>query len=132
MPGLSYRKTGLVLKRGGRGTRQQVKDLQRDLRRLGYLRSGIDGGFGPGTELALKALQHDLLNNAGRSTRGDGDASVRVLDYNRGRVDDVTGHVDKDLAGCIADILDDIGDEATIDSVRGEVLELCARFPVYE
>lgn len=108
MPGLSYLKAGLVLKRGERrATRQQVKDLQRDLRRLGYLRSGIDGGFGPGTELAVKALQHDLLNNAGRSTRRDGAATVRVLDYNRGRVDDVTGRVDKDLADCIADMLDD-------------------------
>ena len=86
---MSYRKAGLILKRGGgRATQQQVKDLQQDLRRLGYLRSGIDGGFGPGTELAVKALQHDLLNNHGRSTRGDGDAPVRVLDYNRGRVDD--------------------------------------------
>lgn len=75
MPGLSYRKAGLVLRRGGgRATRQQVKDLQRNLRRLGYLRSGIDGGFGPGTELAVKALQHDLLNNYGRSTRRDCDA----------------------------------------------------------
>ena len=36
------------------------------------------------------------------------------------------------VTGWIADILDDIGDEATIDRVRGEALELCARFPVYE
>jgi glycine hydroxymethyltransferase len=35
------------------------------------------------------------------------------------------------LAGWIADVLDDIGDEATIDRVRGQVLELCGRFPVY-
>ncbi len=35
------------------------------------------------------------------------------------------------LAGWIADVLDDIGNEDTIDRVRGQVLELCGRFPVY-
>ena len=35
------------------------------------------------------------------------------------------------LTGWIADILDDIQNEETIDRVRGEVLELCQRFPVY-
>jgi len=35
------------------------------------------------------------------------------------------------LAGWIADVLDDIGDDATIDRVRAQVLDLCARFPVY-
>ena len=35
------------------------------------------------------------------------------------------------LAGWIADVLDDIEDEKTIDRVRGQVLELCSRFPVY-
>jgi glycine hydroxymethyltransferase len=35
------------------------------------------------------------------------------------------------LTGWIADILDDIDSEATIDRVRGQVLELCRRFPVY-
>jgi glycine hydroxymethyltransferase len=36
------------------------------------------------------------------------------------------------LTGWIADILDDIGNEETIDRVRKEVLDLCGRFPVYE
>ena len=36
------------------------------------------------------------------------------------------------LSGWIADILDDIDNEATIDSVRARVIDLCARFPVYE
>ncbi len=36
-----------------------------------------------------------------------------------------------DLTQWIADILDDIGNEDTIDRVRGQVLELCRRFPVY-
>lgn len=35
------------------------------------------------------------------------------------------------LAGWIADVLDDIESEETIQRVRGQVLELCGRFPVY-
>jgi glycine hydroxymethyltransferase len=37
----------------------------------------------------------------------------------------------RDLSGWIADILDDISDEAVIARVRGQALELCKRFPVY-
>ncbi len=35
------------------------------------------------------------------------------------------------LAGWIADILDDLGDEVTQSRIKAQVLELCARFPVY-
>jgi glycine hydroxymethyltransferase len=35
------------------------------------------------------------------------------------------------LAGWIADVLDDIGNEETVRRVRAQVLELCGRFPVY-
>jgi glycine hydroxymethyltransferase len=35
------------------------------------------------------------------------------------------------LAGWIADVLDDIENEAVIDRIRGQVVDLCARFPVY-
>ena len=35
------------------------------------------------------------------------------------------------LSGWIADILDDIENEETNDRVRGQVLDLCKRFPVY-
>ncbi len=35
------------------------------------------------------------------------------------------------LTGWIADILDDLDNEETIERVRSQVLELCARFPVY-
>jgi glycine hydroxymethyltransferase len=35
------------------------------------------------------------------------------------------------LAGWIADVLEDLGDAATIERVRGAVREICARFPVY-
>ncbi|MBS1223554.1 MAG: glyA [Proteobacteria bacterium] len=37
----------------------------------------------------------------------------------------------RELTGWICDILDDLGDEAAIERVRGQVAELCARFPVY-
>jgi glycine hydroxymethyltransferase len=36
-----------------------------------------------------------------------------------------------ELAGWIADILDDVEDESMVERVRGQALELCARFPVY-
>ncbi|MEH6706432.1 MAG: serine hydroxymethyltransferase [Alloalcanivorax venustensis] len=37
-----------------------------------------------------------------------------------------------ELAGWICDILDNMGDEAVIDEVRGKVGEICKRLPVYE
>ncbi len=37
----------------------------------------------------------------------------------------------RQLSGWIADILDDLENEETIERVRKQVLELCARFPVY-
>ncbi|MCP4203102.1 MAG: peptidoglycan-binding protein [bacterium] len=104
MPRLSYRQPGLVLERGGTdATLEQVRDLQRDLRRLGYLRSGLDGQFGPGTQRAVKALQHDLLTAMDRASG----APVDVMDYNQGRVVDVSGACDRGLANCISDMLDD-------------------------
>jgi glycine hydroxymethyltransferase len=36
-----------------------------------------------------------------------------------------------ELAGWIADVVDNIDDESVIDRVRGQVLEICKRFPVY-
>jgi len=47
------------------------------------------------------------------TTRGFGEAECRTL------------------AGWIADVLDARGDEAAIERARGQVLELCGRFPVY-
>jgi Putative peptidoglycan binding domain len=110
MAGRSYRKRGLALRRGGVGVGEhQIRDLQRDLRQLGYLKKGIDGKFGAGTELAVRALQWDLLHNDGRGTGGDGNAPVRVLDFNRGRVVGVSGTADQGLAGCMADMVADPG-----------------------
>ncbi|MGI9270661.1 MAG: serine hydroxymethyltransferase [Woeseiaceae bacterium] len=37
----------------------------------------------------------------------------------------------RELTGWIADILDDLENEETSERVRGQVLELCKRFPVY-
>jgi glycine hydroxymethyltransferase len=37
----------------------------------------------------------------------------------------------RELTGWIADILDDINNEETIERVRGQVFDLCKRFPVY-
>jgi len=36
------------------------------------------------------------------------------------------------LASLIADVLDHMGDEGVVDRVRGQVLELCGRFPIYQ
>jgi hypothetical protein len=106
MPELSYRQDGLVLKTGGAATVQQIRDLQRDLRRLGYLRAGVDGVFGSGTAQAVKALQHDLLSNDGRSREGDGSAPVRLIDFNRG-VTAETGEADQALVESISALLDE-------------------------
>ncbi|MDG4595601.1 MAG: serine hydroxymethyltransferase [Candidatus Contendobacter sp.] len=37
----------------------------------------------------------------------------------------------RELTGWMCDILDDLDNDAVIDRVRGQVAELCARFPVY-
>lgn len=36
------------------------------------------------------------------------------------------------LAGWMCDIIDNLGDESVIDRVRGQVQEICTRYPVYE
>ena len=108
MPKRNYDTDGFILaKNQTAGHEELVRELQKDLRELGYLKEGIDGKFGTGTETAVKGLQHDLLHNDGRSRQSDGNAPVRVVDFNRGRVVQVTGTVDSNLAGCVADMLDD-------------------------
>lgn len=108
MATLSYRQPGLVLgASGSTASPAQIRDLQRDLRRLGYLKSGVDGKFGTGTTRAVRRLQHDLLHNDGRSTRDDGPAPVSLRSFARGRVAAVTGVVDEALAACISEMVDD-------------------------
>jgi hypothetical protein len=108
MASQSYRQVGLTLKMGGGGaSEQQIRELQRDLRSLGYLRSGVDGQFGSGTQQAVRSLQYDLINNRGASTGGEGQAPIGVSAYNRGRVGAVTGECDQNLVACIGEALDD-------------------------
>lgn len=108
MPPLSYRQSGLILaKDGSPATEQQIRDLQRHLRSLGYLKAGIDGKFGDLTTSAVQALQYDLLHHDGKGVGGDGDPPVKIQDYNRGRVTAVTGLADQALVECLSEILDD-------------------------
>jgi hypothetical protein len=100
-----YRKAGLRLARGFPAPQTVVRALQRDLRRLGYLRSGLDGQFGHGTEQAVRSLQWDLLFNDGTGT--DGAAPVPMTSYNGGRVTAIDGVLDERLAACLEEILDD-------------------------
>ena len=104
MASTTFVKPGLTLQKG-MAQCQEVKDLQQALRELGYLRGGVDGNFGSGTESGVKALQYDLLNNDGKGS--DGQAPVMVRSYNKGRVADVTGVVDQNTAQCVADMLGD-------------------------
>jgi len=106
MPSLSYAQTGLTLSPSATPS-PLVGDLQHDLRALGYHKGSIDGVFGAGTAKAVRALQYDLLSNAGKSSSGDGSAPVAVKNYNRGRVTSSTGVVDQNLVACISDMLDD-------------------------
>jgi peptidoglycan hydrolase-like protein with peptidoglycan-binding domain len=82
-----------------------IKGLQRDLRRLGYLRAGIDGIFGREAESAVKALQYDLLHNEGEGS--DSRSLVRVREYNGGRVAVVDGVAGESLAATMAEMLAD-------------------------
>lgn len=107
---LAYQKPGLTLASGMAADRDAVKALQRDLRALGYLRSGIDGDFGLQTAAAVRALQFDLLNNEGAGP--DGPAPIALARFNddgQGNriVSSVTGVLDQDLAVCIVKLLDD-------------------------
>ena len=36
-----------------------------------------------------------------------------------------------ELAGWMCDVMDDVNNQAGIDAVRGKVLDICKRFPVY-
>lgn len=99
---MGYRRPGLRLHRG-MPMSPRVAELQRDLRSLGYLRTGLDGQFGEGTERAVRGLQLDLMKNDGRGP--DGAAPVALRDFNHGRVLDATGIVDGRLAACIEDLL---------------------------
>ena len=101
-----YLEAGLVLSPGPAFS-ALVKELQRDLRCLGYGTGPFDGIYGPGTTQAVQALQFDLLNNNGASSAADGNAPVSIQSYNNGRVTSVTGVVDQGTAASIAAMLAD-------------------------
>lgn len=104
-----YQQAGLVLQSASNAPADVVRALQRDLRALGYLRSGTDGAFGRGTEAAIKALQFDLLHNDGHGT--DGNAPVALRDFNAGAagpaVQAVDGILTQPLADCLARLIAD-------------------------
>jgi hypothetical protein len=108
---LSYNRPGIQLGEGDADDPAMVRDLQHDLRALGYLRQGIDGIFGAGTTRAIRALQYDLLNNRGNSTDSDGSAPVAMVSFNDNgevrRVTAITGVLDEALVQCLEIILGD-------------------------
>jgi len=56
IPEIQYTAQGLpILRPGMRGS--QVVELQKKLSNLGFLKTGVDGDFGPGTAEAVKAFQ---------------------------------------------------------------------------
>src|SRR5579863_8858373 len=104
---LRYQRPGLVIGQTASNDPDDVKALQYDLRQLGYLRSGIDGSFGDESKKAVRALHIDLMKNDGSSTGDDGNAPVAVRDYNRGRINTVTGSMDQALAEVISELVAD-------------------------
>jgi hypothetical protein len=108
---LLYQKPGLELSRALANEADLVRALQRDLRALGYLRDGIDGEFGAGTEKAVRALQYDLLNNNGESRADDGVAPLALTQINTVggslQITTVTGVVDQAFVNCLAALLSD-------------------------
>lgn len=133
----SYVVPGRILSSNS-GFSQQVLDLQRDLRSLGYAKGPIDGVYGPSTLRAVQALQYDLLHNNGSSSRADGRAPVAVRDYNNGRVTGLTGNLDQDLASCMLAMLDDpaypkvpvSGDPVADNATAVAVIKAMTPFPV--
>jgi hypothetical protein len=101
----SYLKSGLTLSETAVNDPDPVRDLQHDLRALGYLRSGIDGAFGKGTTQALRALQFDLLHTS--KPGSDGTPPVSMAAFNKGRVTAITGVLDQGLAACLQELLSD-------------------------
>jgi peptidoglycan hydrolase-like protein with peptidoglycan-binding domain len=106
MPSHSYVAPALVLSLNPNFS-AVTRELQRDLRALGYFPGPVDGVFGSMTRRCVAALQYDLMRNSGASSANDGKAPVAVTSYNNGRVTAATGVVDQALAGCIAAMVDD-------------------------
>jgi peptidoglycan hydrolase-like protein with peptidoglycan-binding domain len=106
---LGYQTPGLTMSQTTTNDPAVIRELQRDLRALGFLREGIDGQFGSGTEAAIRALQYDLMNNSGATRQNDGRAPVSITAYNTTvpPITAMTGELDQALAACIAAMLAD-------------------------
>jgi hypothetical protein len=105
-----YAQPGLIIGAGNPVGAAIVRALQRDLRALGYLRSGITGAWTKGTEAAVRALQFDLLHNNGHGT--DGNAPVAIQSFNSKPgggtyVNGITGVVDGGTAAALASLAND-------------------------
>lgn len=85
-----------------------VRDLQNDLRALGYLRSAIDGIVGADTIQAIQALQFDLLYNDGRN--GAAPVSMKSFNVRPGGgqyISQINGSIDANLLAVIAALMND-------------------------
>ena len=80
-----------------------VREAQRHLRALGYLKRGIDGEFGRGTEQAVRSLQFDLIHIDDTASG----APVSIQSYNKGRITQVSGILNPNTAACIQNMLND-------------------------
>lgn len=89
-----------IAKRGQH--RDATRDLQRDLRALGYLARGIDGNFGDATDRAVRALQIDLNSADTRPA-----APVAIKSYAGGNAIAVSGEADPDTCAAIEAMLND-------------------------
>ena len=84
-----------------------MKALQQDLRRLGYLKSGIDGQFGEGSDKRRPVAAALACLPTPSPTAATVMRPQPLKAFNRGRVASVTGVCDQGLVVCIEDMLAD-------------------------
>lgn len=97
---ITYRDMTLIR---GSAEKDMVQEAQHHLRALGYLKKGIDGVFGKGTERAVRSLQFDLIHIDDTALG----APVSIQSYNNGQVTKISGRLDEGTAACIQDMLND-------------------------
>lgn len=106
-----YLKPGLVASRAEIMNVDVVRAVQVDLRKIGYLHSGVDGVFRLDAKVTIRALQYNLINNQGLSSIENGDAPVTVVTVNIGTdgtlVQCVTGIFDQNVPNCFANMIAD-------------------------
>lgn len=128
MPGdiTSYRTITQTVARGGPLATAAVRELQRDLRALGYLHHGIDGTWGKGLDAALRAIRIDLCEPAFAPAIHAANHAGRVIPS----PPDGTAALEPALARCIATLADDPTITKLADSLdaAGENRRLMDRF----